>query len=259
MSPSPSASICSICLRSCRTATESTSTPRGWSKPWAWTLASSRYTWPRRHCRATLKSTRASLLLPFSGCPGVFQALPVAAGKHAVQTAEQQPAERHPEAVLWTVLLRDSVRRLFLILHSLQWQCSLLADVRRRGLFLQLQPVRTLVSAAVQVLRAGAQHPGSQEPDGVCHGVPEGKSPEACVQIRGSSHHNREAGNPRLTLQSWLPVALQEEKLDGENRYFCESCQSKQSATRRIRLHSLPPTLNLQLMRFVFDRSAATL
>uniref|UniRef100_A0A672YF54 Ubiquitin carboxyl-terminal hydrolase 48 n=1 Tax=Sphaeramia orbicularis TaxID=375764 RepID=A0A672YF54_9TELE len=47
---------------------------------------------------------------------------------------------------------------------------------------------------------------------------------------------------------------LKEEKLDGDNRYFCESCQSKQNATRRIRLHSLPPTLNLQLMRFVFDR-----
>nr|XP_057934890.1 ubiquitin carboxyl-terminal hydrolase 48 isoform X1 [Doryrhamphus excisus] len=47
---------------------------------------------------------------------------------------------------------------------------------------------------------------------------------------------------------------LKEEKLDEDNRYFCESCQSKQSATRRIRLHSLPPTLNLQLMRFVFDR-----
>ncbi|XP_041836368.1 ubiquitin carboxyl-terminal hydrolase 48 [Melanotaenia boesemani] len=47
---------------------------------------------------------------------------------------------------------------------------------------------------------------------------------------------------------------LKEEKLDGENRYFCESCQSKQNATRRIRLHSIPPTLNLQLMRFVFDR-----
>lgn len=47
---------------------------------------------------------------------------------------------------------------------------------------------------------------------------------------------------------------LKEEKLDGDNSYFCESCQSKQSATRKIRLHSLPPTLNLQLMRFVFDR-----
>ncbi|XP_056131110.1 ubiquitin carboxyl-terminal hydrolase 48 [Lampris incognitus] len=47
---------------------------------------------------------------------------------------------------------------------------------------------------------------------------------------------------------------LKEEKLDGDNRYFCENCQSKQNATRRIKLHSLPPTLNLQLMRFVFDR-----
>lgn len=43
-SPSPSASICSICLRSCRTATGSTSTPRAWSKLLAWTPASSRYT-----------------------------------------------------------------------------------------------------------------------------------------------------------------------------------------------------------------------
>lgn len=47
---------------------------------------------------------------------------------------------------------------------------------------------------------------------------------------------------------------LKEEKLEGDNRYFCESCQSKQNATRKIRLLSLPPTLNLQLMRFVFDR-----
>ncbi|XP_006641945.1 ubiquitin carboxyl-terminal hydrolase 48 isoform X1 [Lepisosteus oculatus] len=47
---------------------------------------------------------------------------------------------------------------------------------------------------------------------------------------------------------------LKEEKLEGDNRYFCESCQSKQNATRRIKLQSLPRTLNLQLMRFVFDR-----
>ncbi|XP_077116586.1 ubiquitin carboxyl-terminal hydrolase 48 isoform X1 [Ranitomeya variabilis] len=47
---------------------------------------------------------------------------------------------------------------------------------------------------------------------------------------------------------------LKEERLEGDNRYFCEGCQSKQNATRRIRLLRLPPTLNLQLMRFVFDR-----
>lgn len=43
MSPSPSVSICSICLHSCRTATGSTLTHQVWSKLWAWTLASSRY------------------------------------------------------------------------------------------------------------------------------------------------------------------------------------------------------------------------
>ena len=32
-------------------------------------------------------------------------------------------------------------------------------------------------------------------------------------------------------------------------RYFCESCQSKQDATRRCRLTQLPPVLNLQLNR----------
>ncbi|PIO14055.1 hypothetical protein AB205_0092120, partial [Aquarana catesbeiana] len=47
---------------------------------------------------------------------------------------------------------------------------------------------------------------------------------------------------------------LKEEKLEGDNRYFCETCQTKQNATRKIRLVKLPPTLNLQLMRFVFDR-----
>lgn len=47
---------------------------------------------------------------------------------------------------------------------------------------------------------------------------------------------------------------LKKEKLEGENRYFCECCQSKQNATRQIRLLSLPSTLNLQLMCFIFDR-----
>lgn len=73
-------------------------------------------------------SPKECWLLLFSGCPGVFQALPVSAGKHAVQTTEQQPAERHPEAILWTVLLCDSVRRLFLIENSVSRPNSLLKE-----------------------------------------------------------------------------------------------------------------------------------
>ncbi|KAL7976145.1 hypothetical protein Chor_008242 [Crotalus horridus] len=51
-------------------------------------------------------------------------------------------------------------------------------------------------------------------------------------------------------LSDCITEFLKEEKLEGDNRYFCETCQSKQNATRRIRLLSLPCTLNLQLMRF---------
>ncbi|KAL4658673.1 ubiquitin carboxyl-terminal hydrolase 48 isoform X1 [Arapaima gigas] len=59
-------------------------------------------------------------------------------------------------------------------------------------------------------------------------------------------------GHKQLT--DCITEFLKEEKLEGDNRYFCESCQSKQNATRRIKLQTLPRTLNLQLMRFVFDR-----
>ncbi|XP_066296136.1 ubiquitin carboxyl-terminal hydrolase 48-like [Branchiostoma lanceolatum] len=48
---------------------------------------------------------------------------------------------------------------------------------------------------------------------------------------------------------------LQEEKLEGDNQYFCSFCQSKQNAARLISLMSLPRVLNLQLLRFVFDRN----
>ncbi|XP_043919177.1 ubiquitin carboxyl-terminal hydrolase 48 isoform X3 [Protopterus annectens] len=57
-------------------------------------------------------------------------------------------------------------------------------------------------------------------------------------------------------LQDCITEFLKDEKLEGDNRYFCENCQNKQNATRKIRLLSLPRTLNLQLLRFVFDRQS---
>ena len=35
--------------------------------------------------------------------------------------------------------------------------------------------------------------------------------------------------------------------------FFSEGCDSKQDATRCVRLAELPPVLNLQLNRFIFD------
>ena len=37
------------------------------------------------------------------------------------------------------------------------------------------------------------------------------------------------------------------------DQFFSEGCDSKQDATRCVRLAELPPVLNLQLNRFIFD------
>lgn len=44
------------------------------------------------------------------------------------------------------------------------------------------------------------------------------------------------------------------EKLEGPNQFFCTKCDSKQNVERYIKLKKLPPYLNLQLLRFVYDR-----
>ncbi|XP_032903844.1 ubiquitin carboxyl-terminal hydrolase 48 isoform X4 [Amblyraja radiata] len=54
-------------------------------------------------------------------------------------------------------------------------------------------------------------------------------------------------GHKQLT--DCIDEFLKEEKLEGDNRYFCDECQDKQNATRKIKLLSLPRTLNLQLLR----------
>lgn len=55
------------------------------------------------------------------------------------------------------------------------------------------------------------------------------------------------------TLAESLKGFLEVEHLNGDNKYMCSHCNSKQDATRAIELRSLPPVLNLQLLRFVFD------
>lgn len=56
------------------------------------------------------------------------------------------------------------------------------------------------------------------------------------------------------TLAESLTEFLKKEKLEGADCYSCTVCEDKQVATRCIRLNSLPPVLNLQLLRFVYDR-----
>lgn len=56
------------------------------------------------------------------------------------------------------------------------------------------------------------------------------------------------------TLHESISEFLKEEKLDGVNMYSCSFCNEKQEATRFINLQKLPSVLNLQLMRFIYDR-----
>ncbi|CAB3992846.1 Ubiquitin carboxyl-terminal hydrolase 48, partial [Paramuricea clavata] len=61
-------------------------------------------------------------------------------------------------------------------------------------------------------------------------------------------------GNTNLS--QCIKEFLKEEDLHGDNQYHCSFCMSKQDATRYIKLQELPPVLNLQLLRFVFDRKS---
>lgn len=56
------------------------------------------------------------------------------------------------------------------------------------------------------------------------------------------------------TLEDCIRDFLKEEKLEADNQYMCTNCGSKQNATRKICIDKIPPVLNLQLLRFVFDK-----
>ena len=43
-----------------------------------------------------------------------------------------------------------------------------------------------------------------------------------------------------------------------DNQYFCERCQSKQDAKRSVILDTLPPVIQFQLLRFVWDLKTGT-
>ena len=57
----------------------------------------------------------------------------------------------------------------------------------------------------------------------------------------------------QATLQTSLETLLEEELLEGDNKYFCQHCDSRQDAARRTEINSLPQHLILQLKRFRYD------
>lgn len=55
-------------------------------------------------------------------------------------------------------------------------------------------------------------------------------------------------------MQYCLDRYLYPEDLTVDNQYFCDQCKSKQDATRQVVFCVLPPVLNLQLCRYIFDK-----
>mmetsp|Transcript_4816 Transcript_4816/g.6724 ORF Transcript_4816/g.6724 Transcript_4816/m.6724 type:complete len:348 (+) Transcript_4816:1-1044(+) len=56
-------------------------------------------------------------------------------------------------------------------------------------------------------------------------------------------------------LEECLQDYVKVEQLVGDDQYYCDNCQTKQDAERKIEINSLPKVLNLQLLRFVYDKS----
>ncbi|CAG7720835.1 unnamed protein product, partial [Allacma fusca] len=57
------------------------------------------------------------------------------------------------------------------------------------------------------------------------------------------------------TTASFLKL-FTEEELSGDNQYLCPSCCGKTDAIRRFQLLNLPPVLNIQLLRFIYDKDS---
>lgn len=55
------------------------------------------------------------------------------------------------------------------------------------------------------------------------------------------------------TVEELLHAYLKVEVLDGDNSYYCSVCHERISAERRVTFSNLPPVLNIQLARYVFD------
>lgn len=55
-------------------------------------------------------------------------------------------------------------------------------------------------------------------------------------------------------LQFCLDQCCHPEKLNGDNQYYCSMCECKVDAERALTFQKLPPVLNVQLSRYVFDR-----
>ena len=78
--------------------------------------------------------------------------------------------------------------------------------------------------------------------------------PIPIVDCNTESPRSRQEGvSDDVDVQQLLDFSMHPETMDGDNQYFCSRCNKKVDAIRSPKFESLPPVLNLQLNRYVFN------
>lgn len=72
----------------------------------------------------------------------------------------------------------------------------------------------------------------------------------------GTAEHRPNGVSKDVDVQQLLKMSLEPEHLIGENQYSCSGCGNKCDATRTPCFEDLPPVLNLQLTRYVFNMTS---
>ncbi|KAL7551081.1 hypothetical protein ACHAWF_014279, partial [Thalassiosira exigua] len=75
-----------------------------------------------------------------------------------------------------------------------------------------------------------------------------GENGASSVGQRGGAAAQRDTD-----IQQCIDAYLHPESLEGDNRYECMQCRKKCDATRSMKFAKLPPVLNIQLARYIFD------
>ena len=84
------------------------------------------------------------------------------------------------------------------------------------------------------------------------------KEPKKISKTIDEAFASMSAKDIDTNVQYCLDEYTREEMLDGENQYFCSECDQKRDARRILKLTELPPVLNVQLSRYVFDKTKFT-
>eukprot|EP00917_Polyrhabdina_sp_WS-2016_P025603 GHVP01055080.1.p1 GENE.GHVP01055080.1~~GHVP01055080.1.p1 ORF type:complete len:1131 (-),score=209.36 GHVP01055080.1:1112-4474(-) len=87
---------------------------------------------------------------------------------------------------------------------------------------------------------------------------PTGTSSESPVSRLRPRRYLSTQKEDRCSFLASFQNLFRKELLSGENLYFCDRCESKVTAEKKIRLSKLPPFLHICIQRYDYDHSAGT-